>query len=386
MKKYAYFLLIFMVALFAAIGSEFKESGTVAKYLSKIDGSDSARVAKWDISAVDKDGESVIMIAESRTVPSGSGSWYFQINNKSEVDAKIANTSKIKIRLDSEQLSEIYKISDHDWDFVTVNKIVEVDGVEEIQKVPINNPINFKLELYTGEITYKVKEAFTFNTVNYAVNQIIDVYTYNNILDKDASLASKLDVVYPNTTPSVVFDTSIDNNPNIVLVYHEEGTGTNKVKYLEAEISVSETDLDMNTTFTYKLTWDVQLEDDGTGLGGVSNKYYVYNSYTSSSVYERQTYDYFEYLIYLSSLNGEPSFTYRGKATRYSKLTQAQIDLIKNENETDIEHDYNIVDDLNICEYERFLSEKKEFEANLGYLEMGLKISIEFGLTVVQVD
>ena len=102
--------------------------------------------------------------------------------------------------------------------------------------------------------------------------------------------------------------------------------------------------------------------------------------------YIHSTYYYFEYLIYLSSLNGEPSFTYRGKATRYSKLTQAQIDLIKNENETDIEHDYNIVDDLNICEYERFLSEKKEFEANLGYLEMGLKISIEFGLTVVQVD
>ena len=73
MKKYAYFLLIFMVALFAAIGSEFKESGTVAKYLSKIDGSDSARVAKWDISAVDKDGESIVMVAESRTVPSGSG-------------------------------------------------------------------------------------------------------------------------------------------------------------------------------------------------------------------------------------------------------------------------------------------------------------------------
>lgn len=377
MKKYAYFLLIFMVALFAAIGSEFKESGTVAKYLSSIDGSDSARVAKWDINAVDEKGESIIMVTESRNVPNGEGSWYFQISNNSEVNAKISETSKIKIRLDSDQLSEIYKVGEHYWDFITVSK----NGATTI----IDNPINFKLELYSGEITYKVNTAFTFNEVNYAVNSIITVSTYNNILDKNSALLENLTPIYPSSTPVVVFDTNINENDDIKLIYGEEGDDLNKIRYLEATVDVDALELDMTDTYTYKLSWNVSTEGSGNGEGSVSNAYFVYSSYTSASNNVKTTYDYFEYLIYLSSLNGEPSFTYGDKLYRYSKLTEEQINIIKNIS-TNAGHTYNIVEHQNLLEYERFLENKKNFEANLGYLEMGLKVSIHFELNVEQVD
>lgn len=376
MKKYAYFLLIFMVALFAAIGSEFKESGTVAKYLSSIDGSDSARVAKWDISAVDEKGESIIMVAESRNVPNGEGSWYFQISNDSEVNAKISETSKIKIRLDSDQLSEIYKLGEHYWDFITVTS----GGTTTI----LDNPINFKLELYSGEIRYKVNTAFTFNEVNYAVDSTINVSTYNNILDQKESLLENLTPIYPTGDPVVVFDTNINENADIKLVYGEEGDDLNKIRYLEATVDVAAVKLDMTKTCTYKLSWNVSTEGSGSG-SSVSNEYFVYSSYTSATNNVKTTYDYFEYLIYLSSLNGEPSFTYCDKLYRYSKLTEAQINIIKNTS-TNAGHTYNIVEHQNMLEYERFLENKKNFEANLGYLEMGLKVSIQFELNVEQVD
>lgn len=376
MKKYAYFLLIFMVALFAAIGSEFKESGTVAKYLSKIDGSDSARVAKWDISAVDKDGESIVMVAESRTVPSGSGEWYFQISNNSEVAAKISSSSEIKIRLDATQfLYTTEKDEIKNWDFFATS-----EG-------NIDNPINFRLDSYNGEITYKVIEAFTFNETNYAVNRTVNVETYNTLIKEDSSLKSKLSVVYPNTTPVVVFNTETDDD--IEFICKVDMVGTNPIHYLEATIPVSEIDLGYDGIHTYKLSWSVVTpDDDDSGSGSLTQEFIVYTyKEGSNSEYTQKSYEYYEYLKYLSSIEGEPKFFIDGRERRYSALTAEYKQVIKDESEPNgYSYEYDIVADLNLRTYESFLAEKERFEANLGYLEMGLIVGIEFDLNVEQVD
>lgn len=379
MKKYAYFLLIFMVALFAAIGSEFKESGTVAKYLSKIDGSDSARVAKWDISAVDKDGESIVMVAESRTVPSGSGEWYFQISNNSEVAAKISSSSEIKIRLDATQFLYTTEKDDiKNWDFFATS-----EGI-------IDNPINFRLDSYNGEITYKVIEAFTFNETNYPVNSVVNVETYNTLIKEDSSLKSKLSVVYPNTTPDVVFNTETDD---IEFICKVDMVGTNPIHYLEATIPVSEIDLGYDGIHTYKLSWSVVTPDDDLGSDSLTQEFIVYTYKEGSNTeYTQKSYEYYEYLKYLSSIEGEPKFFIDGRERRYSALLKSDEDLktkyiqvIKKE-ATGYFYEYDIVADLNLRTYESFLAEKERFEANLGYLEMGLIVGIEFDLNVEQVD
>ena len=93
------FTIVFVIILLMMPSS--LVSSTNSSYKTSISGSDYARVAKWNIVSVDKDGNNVLMDVDFvKKLDSGStGYWFFEMNNQSEVLAELDNSSSITLKL-----------------------------------------------------------------------------------------------------------------------------------------------------------------------------------------------------------------------------------------------------------------------------------------------
>ena len=117
--KFLYIAFVVVVLGIVLIGKAIHTSSTTAKYITTADGSDTARVAKWDIDNISKHNGATLDVTTtfSKLLESNtSGMWFLEFTNNSEVTAEINDNSSVTLRLDRDTFSSTspatYKWSD----------------------------------------------------------------------------------------------------------------------------------------------------------------------------------------------------------------------------------------------------------------------------------
>lgn len=372
------YTLIVLVILFVV--STYLASGLVAKYSSSDSAFDSARVAKWDIDFT-SGGTSLQAIVKSTHLESGSqGSWGLDITNKSEVYAQITKSSQIKLRLQSPDFDV-----DHEhntWDFLH----------------GINNPINFTVHMYNcsiedldnNEVSKEEVLIFdTASTTNPLTFQMIieegvlyyqSVINVGTLLDNDFLLATENGKACILVQWEVdVIDGAVDTNSEFNS-YHVISTS----EYLDH--------LDKYAGIVEKSSGTTLIEKADVNETVLNTNTFTYGS--EKYVIAYKVHDYFEYLIYTSSLGGEIMISLidneaKPYIKRCTKLMEAEKTIVNNRTIADassLEGLSNYVEKLEYQSYLAFETTKTNYDRNLGYLSLGLVCSIEFDLKVEQVD
>lgn len=398
-KKYFILVALFTVILLIAISSNFKQSTTVSRYRSELNGSSSARVAKWNITSLTKkNGQSVSLDAGfNENVEEGTGNWFFDIENKSEVTARIQDGGIITLRLDSDSLSSYG--DQIEWNFIN----------------NVDNPVHFQIYVY---------DASASSLLFYEKNgNVITFDAYNALSETDkkdyAEVFKKEDAI----TELKLLDT---NSPDLRFERKSEIVDSKVNYYYQAEINLTEQltnqiyELGLNkekASICFRVLWSVSGVDNDTSSTTTNEKfYYTYKlvegtsansndeNYNISGVnyyIERRELPFFDYLKYTSSLGGEPRFEFPTtggkKLVPYSQLTTEQKKVIegykdlKNETGTgssisSLENLKKYIEYLEYTQYGIFNEDNESFIKELSYLVMGLKMTIHFDLTIVQVD
>ena len=107
-KKYLFIIAICAVIALIVYSSGGNKSTTNAAYRTEVNGSDSARVAKWDINSLDKDGEEMSLSADVQNIETGSGNWFLEIENLSNLE--LNNKPSISFSLISSFLLNLLNI------------------------------------------------------------------------------------------------------------------------------------------------------------------------------------------------------------------------------------------------------------------------------------
>ena len=424
--------------------SSFLMSGLLARYTSGNSASDSARVAYWDVESVEKDGTEVSFSKGITTLASeDSGNWFFQINNKSEVAAIVDSLSSVSLTVSSTS----FKSTDvmESWDFL------KEGGVE------INNPITFKVSIYDCKCE-ELDQYLVYTKGSNSLNKT--QYDALSDIEKQGYVE---DVVLPNDSTIkeyVILNTDEDLSFTRIIEYGRVYFTTDKT------LSSNDIELAIGTgSCTVRVKWSVGLNTASGGtIKNSFNAFYVierseYNTtdYTGLVEYNNNTkvakltkgvavnqitnatkgryffevnveendtnakkeyiiaykeYDYFDYLIYVSSLGGEPTFTeleyeFLEVETRSSGIykrsynivpdsekniirtrTLIDVDTTNTNATTSITYDTikKYFEKLQLDEYEAFILAQNEFQNSVGYLGIGLNCNITLDIKVSQVD
>lgn len=373
------FTIVFVIILLMMPSS--LVSSTNSSYKTSISGSDYARVAKWNIVSVDKDGNNVLMDVDFvKKLDSGStGYWFFEMNNQSEVLAELDNSSSITLKLKHNNFSGL--ANEITWNFL--------EG---------DNPISFKVLFFDDSIDN------ILSYENIQTNEVITNTEYN-LLQDDEKINYK-EVIKTETktlfetNSALKFQRKIDNGEAyyesvIPLTFPSENkvmdmTGNKKTIALYWNVSDSSTGSGVSITNKYKA---YSLVTDATNkqiVSGTNATGYTIGDSTYYIVYDEK--DYFDYL---NTFGFEPMFVFPTtliggtEKVSYSKLTSAQIKTI-----TSYEINYtSSLDDLKHyverLTYEQFFAFEKDvekFEQEQGYIGYGLICNILFNIRVSQVD
>ena len=425
------------VLIIITLITSFLASGLLARYLSSNNDNDSARVAYWNIETIHKDGSKIVANQGTTHLDAtDSGNNFFQVSNKSEVAAAFSSESTISLKFTADTFKSSTEISS--WNFIS-------DGSK-----PVTNPVQFNVYIYNCKVS-ELDQYLRYTKGEKTIN----LTEYNALSDEDKK-GYKEDVVLP--TDSSIKETKIMSSADNTLTVTKKVEDSVPYFYLTQKLTDGETKFTFppnSNTYTFRVEWNVTGSAD---IGNSDNKsfkaYYVIeqgayntttytglvdtngklqasgdaeknNNYFSLSVKEEgvsqtklfvlayKECDYFEYLIYTSSLGGEPTFTdldfvYDELETRssgiyktgYSKLTSAALKIISEQRtlkdvDTSDSTNTNAVtyntlmkyrEHLQAKEDKTFLDARDEFEHGLGYLSMGLSCSIIYDLKVVQVD
>ena len=387
-NKYMILFSLLVIILGITISENIATSTTNAKYKTLIDANSSvSTIAKWDIKALNKDKTEISMTGEGFNLSESgdSGNWFFTISNLSEVNAKIAKSSKITLQVDADGLANSNYFV---WDFLTGE-----------------NPIHFSIYLYDSDInhivTYKNKENNEIITLDsYLELSELEKATYEEIIDETVS-----SVLLLETSSQLEFDKILEDTPNGVAMYFSTQCDFSGLD--EKLLALDFGDNKKNKTFRIK--WDVV--DNIHDVNGVESTYLGYQVVTQTNnimegpyIIDGQEYyigydiyDYFEYLNYFSKngMNGEPAFVFPNASgiigqtmkVGYSDLTDAQKTQIKSYLvDGTLDGLNHIVERYTYEMYEKFLNDKKNFENSLGYLEYGLVCTISFDLKIEQLE
>ena len=400
-------------------------SGLLARFLSTDDNDDAARVAYWSVKVVDKEGSNIgLNQGTTQLNADDSGNSFFQVSNKSEVAAMFSADSSISLKFTADTFKATTEISS--WDFLKNGSDV------------VNNPVEFNVYIYNCKVS-ELDDYLTYTKSSTTLN-----LTQYNALDDESKKGYIEDVVLPSDSP--IKETLVMSTTDNTLELTKEVVDGVPYFYLTKKVANAQ-----NYTFpvgsgdyTFRLEWKVSGSSDlGGSFNTKFNAYYVieskdYNTtdytglvkndgthtvsatattegYSSTfnvkdeGVTKQKTFviaykecDYFEYLIYTSSLGGQPVFTdldfvYDEIETRssgiyktdYSKLTDAALTEINARTWGNV-NSYNTImkyrEKLQAIAYSDFLGSRDAFENSLGYLSIGLDCSIVYNLKVVQVD
>ena len=367
-KKYLLIVAICAVIAVIIYSTGGNTSTTNAAYRTEMNGSDSARVAKWDINSLDKDGEEMSLSADVQNIEQGSGNWFIEIENLSEVAAKLGSSSTIGIRLDSEIFGLKTYGNDNPWNFI--------EGE--------TNPIKFVVYIYDCPVSellsYNMKQGGT--TVNISYEQYLEL--------SEAEQKACTEVIDTTVHNIVVFDTSSTTKP-MALDHVEIVSSGNIENYLYQEFSLSNVTLnfgiDNNTKKCLRIFW--QIDDSIGSTTGTSDKFTIYDKETGAVV--RDNVDLFAYQKYISGLKGEPSYELlvgdELVTIRHERLSGEQEAFLANPkigaaDKTGKE----LYQHLTYLMYENFKTKQAEYLQTLGYMECGLTCSIVFNLKIEQVD
>lgn len=354
-KKYLFVIALCVVVAIIAYGSGSNVSTTSAAYRTEMNGDDEARVAKWKINSLDKEGQAMTLSADVQNIESGSGNWFLEIQNLSEVVAQYGNNSKIQLKLASEifVLNNYFHSGTHGWDFILRSG------------VPQSNPIKFVVTLYDCPL----------NEIVYYTSSQGGPYTLDEYLKLDA--AKKL-----TCTEVVSVDSSIkqavalDTSKSTIALKYENECLVQEFELGTLLAGFSDFGIESNNKKCIRIEWSIS---GSAGNGNENTKQFdIYDK--DGNVLE--TVDLFDYQKYISSLKGEPSYTVlRGSdliSVRHSKMLPNDITWLKNNGTAFEKKTYDM--------YESFQIANKEYLKTLGYLECGLTASIIFDLKVEQVD
>ncbi len=410
-------------------------SGLLARFLSTDDNNDAARVAYWNVKVVDKEGSDIgLNQGTTHLDADDSGNSFFQVSNKSEVAAMFSADSSISLKFTADTFKATTEISS--WNFLKNGSDV------------VNNPVEFNVYIYNCKVS-ELNDYLTYTNKTDSTD-VKNLADYNALTDEQKKLYTE-DVVLPSD--SSIKETLVMSTTDNTLVVTKEIIDGVPYFYLTKKIANAQ-----NYTFpvgsgdyTFRIEWKVSGSADlGGSFNTKFNAYYVieskdYNTtdytglvkndgtHTASAtattagysstfnvkdegVTKQKTFviaykecDYFEYLIYTSSLGGQPTFTdldfvYDEIETRssgiyktdYSKLTDAALTEINARTWDDAKNgstagvSYNTImkyrEKLQAVAYSDFLGSRDAFENSLGYLSIGLDCSIVYNLKVVQVD
>ena len=159
------FTIVFVIILLMMPSS--LVSSTNSSYKTSISGSDYARVAKWNIVSVDKDGNNVLMDVDFvKKLDSGStGYWFFEMNNQSEVLAELDNSSSITLKLKHNNFSGL--ANEITWNFLEGDNPVTFRGLffddsidnilryENIQTSQVITNVEYNLLQDDEKVNYK---------------------------------------------------------------------------------------------------------------------------------------------------------------------------------------------------------------------------------------
>ena len=377
-KKYLLIVAICAVIALIVYSSGGNRSTTNAAYRTEINGSDGARVAKWDINSLDKDGEEMSLSADVQNIESGSGNWFIEIENLSEVAAKLGSSSTIGIRLDSEIFSLKTYGNDNPWNFI--------EGE--------TNPIKFVVYIYDCPVSellsYNMKQGGT--TVNISYEQYLEL--------SENERKACTEVIDETVDNIVIFDTSSTTKP--MALDHIKIASSDKVEnYLYQEFSLSGVTLNFginnNTKKSLRIFW--QIDDSIGSTTGTSDKFTIYDKETGAVV--KDNVDLFAYQKYISGLKGEPSYdlmvgdeivTIRHERLSGVQQTYLESEYYEDDEDTPIDESKikktgkELYQHLTYLMYENFKTKQKEYLQTLGYMECGLTCSIVFNLKIEQVD
>ena len=356
-KKYILLLCLFAVAMFLAVSGKFDQSVTNAAYKTTIEGSSTAQVAKWEISKIEEAGAGIEMTAGMVKVENGSvGNWFFEVSNKSQTNAEICEDITIEVKLISDVFStESYNSSStYTWDYLTGK----------------DNPITFKVYVYDETTMSELVEYKNKDT-----SSVISYDAYKLIVDK-ASYTEEIKTGKSTVPP--VLDTSLVSGTTSVtnLKLGTEFVEDKLVHYLSQTLTIKKELLEKfgmgndAKSKIFRIEWSVK--DETSSSTGQSKMYKVYTDATTYKEYEL-----FDYLKYLSSIKGEPSFNFTSPTggtmqVKASKLTDEQYNQLEE------------FEKLNIAEWKQFKTDYNQYLDSLGYLEAGLTCSFKFNIKVGQ--
>lgn len=354
-KKYLFIIAVCAVIALIAYSSGTNKSSTNAAYRTEVNGSDSARVAKWKINSLDKNGQAMSLSADVQNIESGSGNWFLEIQNLSEVVAKYGSNSKIKLKLGSEifGLNDYFHTGNHNWNFIKKGGSYQV------------NPIKFVVTLYDCPLN-QILSYTTSGGLTYSIEDYLK-------LDEAVKLTCTEKVDVPSTvTKAVAFDTSLST---IQLVY-EDGYMIQEFELGTLLAAFSNFGMDSNNKKCIRIEWSISGSAGGTNE--TTKQFEIYNA--DGTV--KETVDLFDYQKYMSSLKGEPSYNILRDGeyltVRHSKLTSSDKTWLTASGTAFEKKTYTM--------YESFNAANAEYLKTLGYLECGLTASIIFDLKVEQVD
>lgn len=374
------FTIVFVIILLMMPSS--LVSSTNSSYKTSISGSDYARVAKWNIVSVDKDGNNVLMDVDFvKKLDSGStGYWFFEMNNQSEVLAELDNFSSITLKLKHNNFSGL--ANEITWNFL--------EG---------DNPVTFRGLFFDDSIDNILRYE------NIQTSQVITITQYNSLQDdekvnyKEVIIKTETKILF-ETNSTLKFQRKIDNGEAyyesvIPLTFPSE----NKV-------------MDMTgNKKTIALYWNVSDSSTGSGTS-ITNKYNAYSLVTDATNKQIVSgtnatgypigdsryyivYDEKDYFDYLNTFGFEPMFVFPTtliggtEKVSYSKLTSAQIQTITSyeiNNTSSLDDLKHYVEKLTYVQFSAFEKDVEKFEQEQGYIGYGLICNILFNIRVSQVD
>lgn len=398
-KTYLIFVALLVVILLVTISSNFKQSTTVARYRSELNSSDSsARVAKWNITSLTKKkGQSISLDAGfNENIEDGTGNWFFDIENSSEVTAHIKDGGTITLRLDSDSLATYG--DQINWSFI--------DNVD--------NPVQFQIYVYqtsAESLLFYQKDDIELSFDAYSQLSDTDKKGYIEVVKDEA--VTKLEL-FNTINSKLTFERKSEIIDSKIQYYYQ--LQINLTEQLASEIYKLGFN-GTNSSLCFRVAWSVSGVGSGSSTTTEETSYFAHKIMEGTSTntddinfrvngksyyIEKRKLPFFDYLKYTSSLGGEPRFEFPTtggtKLVSYSHLTSSQKETIKGYealkktagtggNTADSLDDLNkYTEYLEYNEYERFNQDNNTFIQGLSYLGMGLKMSIRFDLTIEQVD
>ena len=406
-KVLFYFCFVLVVLLMWACGS-LNTSTSSASYKSTISSNESsAKVARWNILSVDKNGNEMNLEVGfkekiSDTGAGKNGEWFLDLKNDSEVSAMIDSESKIVLELHHDTFTGK---SQDNWDFLGTKNplrfIVELYD-KPIDQVVVTNSngdrvLNPSVVADKVIIDTKVTPNLTSSTiVNGKIVYLVEVPLSDIFKDEDLELLKfKLDDTSPNKVLRLLWD--IDDTSIIVVEEYSDlasqvkneaytyvvGSGDSAKKYRWTGSSFEEITTSDESYYRYELSTEKGTPATGTSASGYN---VLFGSDYETFYINQVACDFADYFLFS---HGEPTFTFGNTKKSYKVLTDAEKTEI-NARTINASSTYEqlklYMEKLELPQYDRFQKEYVAFTSGSIYLSYGLICKIKFELKVTQVD